>query len=211
MQNELSTHYQTLGVTSSFPSEAVDGLRRSLSKLYHPDSGSRPDAEWMRRINAACDVLGDPVLRMRYDEGLRLTSDKGWTSRSQHPHASAVHAWHEDPHTLPRNQWQLVLELVNLPFRLLGFLVAAALMLLGYVVPLAMAAAGAWFVYLGVGLVGLAQAKHAVATIHAGNTLTLAWAVSLLVIVVGAAIAALALWMLALTVRDPAARRSTIA
>jgi hypothetical protein len=60
-------YYAVLGVTPEFPVEAVEGLRRSLSKLYHPDAGSQPNPQRMAAVNEACDVLGNPDLRVRYD------------------------------------------------------------------------------------------------------------------------------------------------
>lgn len=64
------THYETLDISPSFPSGAIEGLRRSLSKIYHPDAGSAPDAKRMSQINAACDVLCDPRAREEYDRNL---------------------------------------------------------------------------------------------------------------------------------------------
>jgi curved DNA-binding protein CbpA len=64
------SHYDVLGVTPEFPIEAVDGLRRTLSKLYHPDAGSHPNAARMAVINEACDVLGDRDQRLRYNADL---------------------------------------------------------------------------------------------------------------------------------------------
>jgi curved DNA-binding protein CbpA len=64
------SHYDVLGVTPEFPVEAVDGLRRTLSKLYHPDAGSHPDVQRMALINEACDVLGDRARRMQYNAAL---------------------------------------------------------------------------------------------------------------------------------------------
>jgi hypothetical protein len=65
-----TTHYDVLAITSDFPTEAIGALRASLAKLYHPDGGSEPDPVRMSRINAACDVLGDPGRRELYDRGL---------------------------------------------------------------------------------------------------------------------------------------------
>lgn len=61
--------YDVLGITPAFPCQAVRGVRNSLSKLYHPDTGAQPDAARMARINAAADILADPEKRKEYDRG----------------------------------------------------------------------------------------------------------------------------------------------
>ena len=71
----METHYETLGISAAFPSEAIEGVRRALSKIYHPDAGSAPDAERMAQINVACDVLGDVQSRARYDRTLELRTN----------------------------------------------------------------------------------------------------------------------------------------
>lgn len=91
------THYETLDVAPSFPWEAIDGLRRSYSKIYHPDSGSAPDAARMKRINAACDVLGDPPARAQYDRELAArelatAQAREATQSSAPPHAAPPHS-----------------------------------------------------------------------------------------------------------------------
>jgi curved DNA-binding protein CbpA len=72
-----STHYEILGITPSFPADAIEGLRASLDPIHEPDSASAPDAERMRRlINEACDVLGDPVRRSAYNATLANSSQR---------------------------------------------------------------------------------------------------------------------------------------
>ena len=90
--NRTPTHYETLGITRDFPPEAVRGLRANLAKLYHPDGGSQPDAARMRRVNDACDVIGDAGSRLRYDRELdararRWHEDEPYLSPHQRPAA----------------------------------------------------------------------------------------------------------------------------
>lgn len=76
------TYYEVLGIQPTFPPEAIDGVRKSLSKLYHP-SGSKPDEARMAEINNACDVLGDVERREEYDAELKAEG------RFNRPHKSA--------------------------------------------------------------------------------------------------------------------------
>src|ERR1035441_9702017 len=75
---DSETYYDVLGVTRDFPTGAIGGLRASLAKIYHPDGGSQPDADRMSRINDACDVLGDHVLREAYDRRLTHLYSTRW-------------------------------------------------------------------------------------------------------------------------------------
>ena len=60
------THYETLGVPRDADAEVIKRAYRRLSAEHHPDRGGG-DATRMSAINAAYDVLGDPVKRLRYD------------------------------------------------------------------------------------------------------------------------------------------------
>ena len=173
MKDVPPTLYDTLGVTPSFPSEAIDGLRGPLGRLYECDT------ERMRQITAACDVLTDPLWRAQYDALLGLSG-------------AAVK---------PRGPSRVAASLLTMPARGLGVLFAG----LAYAVPLALAAAGAWFVYLGASLPARADA-HQLAAIH-GGTLSLAWAVALIVVAVGASVGALGGWILSVMLRNRPSRR----
>jgi curved DNA-binding protein CbpA len=74
------THYETLDISQSFPADAIEGIRASLVPIYHPESGSEPNAARMRQINEACDVLADPERRTAYDQSLKHPRPTGDTS-----------------------------------------------------------------------------------------------------------------------------------
>jgi curved DNA-binding protein CbpA len=60
--------YKDLEVSPEASAEEVRASYRRLARKFHPDVNPDPGAgERMKRINAAYDVLGDAVLRRRYD------------------------------------------------------------------------------------------------------------------------------------------------
>jgi curved DNA-binding protein CbpA len=60
-------HYEILDIARDHPIEDISRLRTELSRIYHPNGGTAPDAERLAKINNACDVLGDPKKRKEYD------------------------------------------------------------------------------------------------------------------------------------------------
>ncbi|KAF0207332.1 MAG: molecular chaperone [Actinobacteria bacterium] len=74
-------YYAALQVARNAEPEVIEKAYRALALKYHPDTAATPrTAHRMRLINEAYAVLGDPVLRRRYDESrvgeARLRS--GW-------------------------------------------------------------------------------------------------------------------------------------
>ena len=66
----VESHYTTLQVPSDASAASVRAAYRALAQRYHPDK--HPDdaeraARQMQRINAAYEVLSDPVQRAAYD------------------------------------------------------------------------------------------------------------------------------------------------
>ena len=60
--------YEKLRVQPSATSEGIDNAYRHLAGIYHPDRDKSPEAaEAMRQINAAYEVLRDPISRAAYD------------------------------------------------------------------------------------------------------------------------------------------------
>jgi curved DNA-binding protein CbpA len=68
--------YGVLGVSSSASQEQIRSQYRALVREYHPDlhPGDAHAAEMMEKVNAAYDVLGNPVERRQYDGQLSATS-----------------------------------------------------------------------------------------------------------------------------------------
>jgi hypothetical protein len=63
--------YQVLQVDPGAEPEIVEAAYRRLARMYHPDVSRSPDAERrMKEINAAHEVLGDPIRRADYDRRL---------------------------------------------------------------------------------------------------------------------------------------------
>jgi len=64
----LTTLYEILGLPKKAPNTEVRFAYRKLARTYHPDLNPDPKAhEQMAKINAAFEVLSDPVRRMEYD------------------------------------------------------------------------------------------------------------------------------------------------
>ncbi len=60
--------YKVLQVDSEADPEVIQAAYRRLAQKFHPDLAARPEAaERMVAINAAWEVLGDPVRRADYD------------------------------------------------------------------------------------------------------------------------------------------------
>lgn len=78
--------YAVLGVAADATNAEIKAVYRKLARNTHPD-GQRPEyvqqaTSAMREINAAYDVLGDPVSRRQYDEQ-RYGWDERWRVASQ--------------------------------------------------------------------------------------------------------------------------------
>ena len=64
----MPTLYDILGLPKKAPNTEVRSAYRKLARTYHPDLNPDPKAhEQMAKINAAFEVLSDPVRRMEYD------------------------------------------------------------------------------------------------------------------------------------------------
>lgn len=64
----LATLYDVLGLPKKAGNNEVRTAYRKLARTYHPDLNPDPKAhEQMAKINAAFEVLSDPVRRMEYD------------------------------------------------------------------------------------------------------------------------------------------------
>ncbi len=65
-------HYQTLDVRSNATQTEIKQAYRRLAKLFHPDSNrTATDHSQIAQINAAYEILGDPVSRRAYDQQLQ--------------------------------------------------------------------------------------------------------------------------------------------
>lgn len=67
--NALRTHYDNLHVTRDAPAEVVRAAYQALASKLHPDRNpDDPQAESaMKLVNAAYDVLADPIKRAQHD------------------------------------------------------------------------------------------------------------------------------------------------
>jgi hypothetical protein len=79
------THYQNLQVAENASPEVIRGAYRYLSQKWHPDKNTNdPElaARNMRLINAAYEVLSDPVRRQKHDEWIKEQRDSFSSQRT---------------------------------------------------------------------------------------------------------------------------------
>lgn len=62
-------YYEILGVSKSSSSEEIKQAYKKLAKQHHPDRGG--DSNFFSQINAAYDVLKDPVKKQEYDNSFQ--------------------------------------------------------------------------------------------------------------------------------------------
>ncbi len=67
---DWTDYYAELRCSPDDPSELIRGIYRAIVQRYHPDR-TRGDHEKMVRINAAYEILKDPVRRGAYDRAYR--------------------------------------------------------------------------------------------------------------------------------------------
>ena len=87
-------HYAVLGVAPAAEDIVVRAAYRAMAQRYHPDKwqGAAGEASlWMRAINAAYAVLGEPRARARYD-ATRRAEPAAENVRFDHGYTAAVHA-----------------------------------------------------------------------------------------------------------------------
>jgi hypothetical protein len=65
------TLYDILEVSASASPETIEAAWKSLSKRFHPDNHTTGNAEKMKLINDAHDILSDMSKRRLYDQLLR--------------------------------------------------------------------------------------------------------------------------------------------
>ena len=75
--------YKTLQVDPEAEDEVIQAAYRRLARKYHPDVASGAEAAArMAGINAAWELLGDPVKRALYDRDRAARPRGGGASRS---------------------------------------------------------------------------------------------------------------------------------
>lgn len=64
------TYYDILEVSPTASKEVIEASWKAQSRKYHPE-GSQPNAERIRLVNNAHDILSDPQKRKQYDLQLK--------------------------------------------------------------------------------------------------------------------------------------------
>jgi len=86
----MRTHYQNLKVAEDAPVEVIKAAWRALSQQHHPDKnhGNPKAVQIMQIINAAYEVLSDPVKRSAHDDAIkkfRASAPQPESSRQPRP------------------------------------------------------------------------------------------------------------------------------
>lgn len=68
---KAQTLYAILGVDPSCESEIIEAAWKAQCRKWHPDIAGSKGEDWIKAVNAAHDVLCDPVTRREYDRKLR--------------------------------------------------------------------------------------------------------------------------------------------
>src|SRR5947209_8015481 len=88
MARVARTHYERLGVAPHATHEEIQKAYRRQARAHHPDANpdgaaSAETRAAMVEVNAAWDVLGDPMKRRSYDEAIGTTPRPwSWTDRA---------------------------------------------------------------------------------------------------------------------------------
>ncbi len=83
----LKNYYEILGITPQSGEEEIKRAYRQLAILLHPDKNPLPEAEALfKEVNAAYEVLGDPLARNLYNQML-----------AQSPITQPTQPLHRDP------------------------------------------------------------------------------------------------------------------
>jgi curved DNA-binding protein CbpA len=82
----VHTHYDNLKVARNAPAEVIRAAYRTLSKKYHPDlnPNNKEAIRIIQLINAAYEVLSDPVKRAEHDK---------WIARAEAEDAPKRNDW----------------------------------------------------------------------------------------------------------------------
>lgn len=82
--DEEPTLYGVLSAKATSNDDELKSAYRRAARTYHPDHNHEPDAtQQFQRIQAAYEVLHDPLRRARYDAGLQLAGSVNRRDRHQ--------------------------------------------------------------------------------------------------------------------------------
>jgi molecular chaperone DnaJ len=70
---DTTTHYQTLEISPSASPAEIKSAYRRLAKALHPDRNAQSSHEAIAQLNAAYEILSDPLSRRSYDQQLHYT------------------------------------------------------------------------------------------------------------------------------------------
>jgi hypothetical protein len=92
----ISSHYETLQVPRDAPSEAIRAAYKTMARRHHPDrnGNSVHSHRMMVTLNAAFEVLDDPVKRAEYDAWI-AGHENGWTTRFE-KFGNVIALWFSD-------------------------------------------------------------------------------------------------------------------
>ena len=105
------TYYELLQVSPTASFDVISAAYRTLARMYHPDNLETGDAEMMRKLNDAHEVLKDPTKRHRYD----LEAAQARAAQQRGPTNDWVNhqAWPQTPAAYPNAYPPSVTEIAH--------------------------------------------------------------------------------------------------
>jgi hypothetical protein len=77
LASKFQDHYDILGIEPRTDSETIQRVYAKLAQRYHPNNTGTGDKEKFDAVNAAYEVLSDPVLRQAFDKVKGVGEDTG--------------------------------------------------------------------------------------------------------------------------------------
>lgn len=93
-EENLPTHYETLGVPEDITHDELKKVVRRLQRENHPDLGG--DIERSAEINVAADILLDPAARAQYDEELHTPEPEPEAPEDYEENWGEEESWEEE-------------------------------------------------------------------------------------------------------------------
>src|SRR5438874_1715416 len=77
LAGKFQDHYEVLGIQTNSDSDTIQSAYASLAEKYQPANAETADAEKFEAVNAAFEVLADPLLRREFDKVKGVDTEEG--------------------------------------------------------------------------------------------------------------------------------------
>jgi len=133
MSDDDIDYYQVLGVSEGATQEQIDAIYVRLMRTYHPDVNSDKSAtEQTTKINAAYEILGNPINRREYDQ--KRSEYQRQFSPERDRHEPATPQYHYEPASRDKSSgfMRIVLKIPAALFWVVLLILELALKILSY-------------------------------------------------------------------------------